>query len=202
MRGRHPKPPELRQRRNKTTTAATLPARPDQLAVATAPATTPGQPKRPARKATSGKRPTAVGRRRPHRPRTSPAATKAAQPKAAQPKAATAPALPTGYHWHPETIAWWADAWASPMAAQWLASDAHVLRRLAVLVNEFWHRPTPTVLAEIRQQQALLGLTPMDRHRLQWKIDMGREAGGSAPDESDAPPPPAKDPREALRLVK
>lgn len=88
------------------------------------------------------------------------------------------------------------------MAEQWLASDVHVLRRLAVLVNEYWHRPTPTVLAEIRQQEARFGLTPMDRHRLQWKIDMDRDAAGSGPDESDAPPPPTKDPREALRLVK
>jgi hypothetical protein len=199
VRGRHPKPPELRQRRNKTTTAATLEVRPDQLAVSPAPAAAtpaagpPASTRRP-RKAKAGKATTSRRHQRAApRPRTPPR-------RAPQPKGGI-PSLPTGYHWHPETLAWWADAWASPMAAQWLVSDAHVLRRLAVLVNEFWHRPTPTVLAEIRQQQALLGLTPMDRHRLQWKIDLAVK-GGEETNEADAPPPPAQDPREALRLIK
>lgn len=126
---------------------------------------------------------------------------KSTQPPTRASAIAKAPNLPKGYHWHPETLDWWRDAWASPMALHWLVSDAHVLRRLAVLVNEYWHRPTPTVLAEVRQQQALLGLTPMDRHRLQWKIDMAAKPGEDA-DEADAPPPPADDPRQTMRLVK
>lgn len=87
------------------------------------------------------------------------------------------------------------------MVAQWLAADRHVLNRLAVLVNEYWHRPTATLLAEIRQQEARFGLTPMDRHRLQWKLEPGPAAAGAPADDAEEQPPMA-DPRETLRLVK
>jgi len=113
--------------------------------------------------------------------------------------------LGVGIMWHPQTLQWWSDIWASPMASQWLAADVHALVRTAVLVNEFWQKPSPALLAEIRQQEQRFGLTPMDRQRLQWKI--GPAALAAAPDGDDeaaaaAPPPPASDPRESLRLVK
>lgn len=150
MRGPKPKAPELRQRRNKATTAATLHV-----------------PAEPIEKPETVKR---------------------------------APPLPGGTMWHKQTRAWWKDVWASPMAKEFLQADRHALVRLAVLVNDFWMKPSAALAAEIRQQESRFGLTPIDRHRLQWRV---------VPEKSEPPPPPTakemreegKDPREALRAV-
>jgi hypothetical protein len=87
-----------------------------------------------------------------------------------------APPLPGDRVWHPQTVEWWADVWASPMAPEYDASDRHGLFVLAVLVDGFWHKPHWTAAAEIRLQRQCFGLTPMDRRRLQWEIDRGEAA--------------------------
>ncbi|MGE5828829.1 MAG: hypothetical protein ACM30G_10795 [Micromonosporaceae bacterium] len=86
-----------------------------------------------------------------------------------------APPLPDR-PWHPQTLAWWADVWASPMAPEYDESDKHGLFVLAVLVDSFWRKPHWTAAAEIRLQRQCFGLTPMDRRRLQWEIDRGEAA--------------------------
>lgn len=106
------------------------------------------------------------------------------------------PPLPKGRKWRAETKAWWADVWASPMVAEFLQVDIHSLRRLAILVDEFWIAPSTSRGAEIRQQQAQFGLTPQDRARLGWK--MGEEPKKPAQKyEEDG-----EDPRKKLRLMK
>lgn len=161
MKGRRPKPPELRQRRNKSVTAATL-----------TPAAAP-----PA------------------------AADDAPQDQdAAAKKIMRAPNLPKrDTPWHPRIHDWWRDIWRSPMASQWLESDRYGLELIAILRNEFLMKPSTTLAAEIRQQEARFGLSNMDRHRLQWEIEK--------PDET-ATQPTAKqmrdageDPRKALKAV-
>lgn len=117
-----------------------------------------------------------------------------------------APALPADRDWHPQTLAFWADVWASPMAPEYDESDRHGLFILAVLTDEFWKRPHWTAAAEIRLQRQCYGLTPIDRRRLQWEIertdeaqDKGRKRRGPA---SEAKAPTAKtDPRAVLRSV-
>ena len=100
--------------------------------------------------------------------------------------------------WHECTEQWWSEIVRSPMAAEFVAVDWHGLLRLAVLVDDYWHGGDPKLAAEIRQQQAAYGLTPVDRRRLQWEA-----AKGEAANRRRQPPPPAPskrgDPR--LRLV-
>jgi len=68
------------------------------------------------------------------------------------------PALPDRDDgWHPQTVAWWTDLWASPMAGEFLASDVHGLLMVAALVDDYWRKPTPAKLAEIRLQGQAYG---------------------------------------------
>ncbi len=83
-----------------------------------------------------------------------------------------------------EAREWWATAWASPMAAVWLAADvpglvwlaADVpgLVRLATLVDRAAKEgeSTPmTVLTEIRALEDRYGLSPLARRRLEWELE-------------------------------
>lgn len=82
------------------------------------------------------------------------------------------------------------------MATEFFQADVHAIQRLAVLVDHFWIAPAASLAAEIRQQEARFGLTPLDRWRLQWKL------------EDEPKKPVAKyqeegvDPRTKLRAVK
>lgn len=73
--------------------------------------------------------------------------------------------------WHPLTRSAWANAWASPMASQWIETDWDALGRLALLWDEFYKKPSADALKEIRLQSALFGLSPLDRSRLQWEVN-------------------------------
>lgn len=106
--------------------------------------------------------------------------------------------------WHPQTTLWWADVWASPMAPEYDDSDVHGLIMLAVLVDEFWRKPTWTTAAEIRLQRQCFGLTPIDRRRLQWEIEKVDEAQARGAKRRTTSPTVEKtsaDPYAALRAV-
>ncbi len=111
------------------------------------------------------------------------------------------PNLPAGIR-QKETRTWWKSIWASPMAEEWLESDRQSLLRLAVLVDQFWMMtltplaPVKELIAEIAKQEARFGLTPYDRHRMQWKVEKPTEK----PDLPVADP--KVDPRTVLRAVK
>ena len=82
------------------------------------------------------------------------------------------PTLPKGRRWDALTKQWWADIWASPMAPEYLKADTGGLFRLALLVDAFWAGSMDVRLAaEIRQEQAAYGLSPLDRRRLEWTIE-------------------------------
>lgn len=82
--------------------------------------------------------------------------------------------------WHPQVLAWWRDVNRSPMAAEYLEADRQRLYRCAVLHQDFWKTKDSAarlrIAAEIRQQEAPLGITPMDRRRLQWEVERGEQA--------------------------
>lgn len=94
------------------------------------------------------------------------------------------------------TREWWRDVWHSPMADEFLEADIHGLYRLAVLIDAFWFSPSKELAAEIRQQQAAYGLTPIDRRRLQWEVERVEKGRRSV-----RPQPPSGDPRTYLRVV-
>jgi hypothetical protein len=104
--------------------------------------------------------------------------------------------------WHKLTLASWAHAWASPMATQWLETDADALGRLAVLWDIFYRAPDADALKEIRMQSALFGLSPLDRSRLQWEVSRADEAEHKASKrEVSARKIGAADPRRILQMV-
>ncbi|ARC55990.1 hypothetical protein AS850_02740 [Frondihabitans sp. 762G35] len=105
--------------------------------------------------------------------------------------------------WHEATLDWWADLWASPMAAEYHSSDRHALFLLAVLIDDFWREPSTKLASEIRLQRVAFGLTPYDRRRLEWTIETADEAKERGQARRAAPranrqPPAGTDPRLAL----
>ena len=119
-----------------------------------------------------------------------------------------APELPA-HEWHPMTLAWWRDLWASPMAPEFEDSDRHGLFKLAMLQNDFWTADTAKerkeASAEIRLQEQRFGLSPIDRRRLQWEIEKSEEAVERGAKRRGSGRPPAKsdgaDPRAVLRAL-
>lgn len=107
---------------------------------------------------------------------------------------------PDRREWHPLTVKAWSRAWQSPMASQWLDTDADALGRLALLWDQFYQEPKSVVLAEIRLQEQRFGFSPLDRSRLQWEVSRAEEA------EQKRPRPSSKktgtDPRSVLVAVK
>jgi len=121
------------------------------------------------------------------------------------PEALAPPTIPNpdGREWHPLTLEAWAHAWASPMASQWLETDADALGRLALLWDLFYAKPSAEGLKEIRLQGALFGLSPQDRNRLQWTISRADEAEQRQAKRAQpaAPRTGRQDPRRILQMV-
>lgn len=113
-----------------------------------------------------------------------------------------APPLPRDRDWHKMTRAWWHDVWHSPMATEFLRADMHGLYRVAVLVDRFWVEGGTTLAAEIRQEQAAYGLTPIDRRRLQWEVERVESAVRKRQRPAASAAATRGDPRELLRMVK
>lgn len=109
--------------------------------------------------------------------------------------------------WHKQTVDWWRDIWASPMAPEFDGSDLHGLYVLADLIDAFWCEESPRARAalagEIRLQRQCFGLTPIDRRRLQWEIERADDAVEKTQRRRAAKPKakPANDPRSVLRLA-
>lgn len=117
-----------------------------------------------------------------------------------------APELPER-DWHPMTLAWWRDLWASPMAPEYDESDRHGLFKLAMLQDDFWSaesaKERKEAAAEIRLQEQRFGLSPIDRRRLQWEIERTEDAvaKGSRRRASQGAQKSKGDPRATLRAV-
>jgi hypothetical protein len=110
---------------------------------------------------------------------------------------------PDGRVWHPLTLKAWSHAWRSPMATQWLETDADALGRLALLWDDFYRVPSADALKEIRLQSALFGLSPLDRSRLQWEVSRAEEAETKQGRRSESRKRTGtNDPRNVLRMIK
>lgn len=111
---------------------------------------------------------------------------------------------PDAREWHPLTVTAWAHAWASPMASQWLETDADALGRLALVWDDFYKAPSADGLKEIRLQSALFGLSPLDRSRLQWEVSRADDAEQKTTRRADVTGKRTgtHDPRHVLQAVK
>jgi hypothetical protein len=185
MPGPPPKAPGLRARRNKASTRA-------RLGAAARGVRTPALPIRGC--PCGGPKPEAPKRKGPGRP------TKKKPPCDLCDDTGVVP-------WNTLTVGWWRRLWSSPMAGEFIESDIDPLYTLASLKDEFWTRSPgdPKLAAEIRQQEARFGLTPLDRRRLEWEIqqeEKDQDGGDGAPPTSDeGPRKPVEDPRTKMRLV-
>ncbi len=101
---------------------------------------------------------------------------------------------PRTLDWRPATRAWWDTIWASPIAGEWVDADVPGLLQLAVLVDEFATTGDRQVHAEIRMASREFGLSPLSRRTLQWEVKRV-EAAQSQPVTPSRP----RDPR--LRAV-
>lgn len=80
--------------------------------------------------------------------------------------------------WSDHARAYW-DTWRrAPMAKLFLDTDWMRLRLLIVLVEDYLKKPTAMKLAEIRQNETLLGATHADRVRARIKILQAAAADG------------------------
>ena len=125
-----------------------------------------------------------------------------------------APELPPVREYHPLTLQWWEKVWASPMASEFLETDADGLARVALLIDAYYvlisdpdavltSGKAKELMSEIRLQEARFGLSPVDRSRLQWEVAKGEEAQ-SKRQAAKQPRPSAKnssDPRGILGVV-
>lgn len=77
------------------------------------------------------------------------------------------------------TQLWW-DVWAaSPQSEHFQETDWLRLQMMAPLVEAYFKRPGHYILAELRQNESLLGATVLDRMRLR----MGKKDESKNPDE-------------------
>jgi hypothetical protein len=128
-------------------------------------------------------------------------------PADSQDPAPSAPQLPLRgpgeTPWHPDTLTFWKEVWASPMAPEYIAADIPGLVIVARLIDKFNYGAVE-LAGEIRLQRQCFGLTPLDRRRLQWEIERAEAAERRRPNTGVAMPAAsgARDPRRNLRAVK
>jgi hypothetical protein len=103
--------------------------------------------------------------------------------------------------WRPEAKGVWRDIWGSPMAGEYTQADVHRVVMYVDLIDRYWSSGLPDLAAEIRLQGVCLGVTPIDRRRLQWEI---RRVEAPAPSKPAKPARPERqaDPRAVIKSVK
>jgi hypothetical protein len=111
--------------------------------------------------------------------------------------------------WHPKVVVWWKDAWTSPMAKEWLASDVSgVFSRLVELWQDFWMAKDAQLRERLSKAitplETELGMTPIARRRLQWEVEKGEtaeERTRSRRHMKKLDVVSKKDPRDVLKIV-
>lgn len=92
---------------------------------------------------------------------------------------------PEGGPWHVMTRDWWNTWRRSAQAQVWTPTDWQRLKMILQLVEQYHRAPDPKLMTEIRQNETLLGATPMDRLRARLQVTppepKARRADGPAP---------------------
>lgn len=87
--------------------------------------------------------------------------------------------------WPPQIKAlveeWWMTWRRSPLAEAFLETDWQRLAMMAPLVASYYARPGQLILAEIRQNESLLGATHVDRLKARIKVERDEPDTATAP---------------------
>jgi hypothetical protein len=118
------------------------------------------------------------------------------------------PKRPNRQKWRVQVVEWWGSLWRSPMASEYLDADIHVAYLVAEL-RQLFYDPDVTaterraLAAEIRQQEARLGASPIDRRRLQWEVEKAESAAERTKTrrQRQRPETSPADPRDVLKVV-
>lgn len=104
-----------------------------------------------------------------------------------------------GVEWHPRAVRLWDEIWTAPMASEYTLADVHRVELYVDLFHRCKVQYSAAAMAELRLQGVCLGVTPIDRRRLQWEIKRVEKPG-----EVERPKIPERvaDPRAALRAIK
>jgi hypothetical protein len=105
----------------------------------------------------------------------------------------------SGAEWHPKAVQAWQDIWGAPMATEYTQADVHRVEMYVDLIHRYWTKPSVSLAAEIRLQGVCLGVTPIDRRRLQWEI-CRVEGNETQPEPKPERPARLVDPRTLLRI--
>jgi hypothetical protein len=94
--------------------------------------------------------------------------------------------MPSGCAWPARTVAWWQMWAASPLAAEFTATDWSELLDTAALHGEYWSGDLK-LAAELRLRVAKFGATPEDRARLRITFAVADEKESQARRETRSP---------------
>src|SRR4051794_28053343 len=78
--------------------------------------------------------------------------------------------------WSEQVLAWYEIWRTSPQAKTFVMTDWMRLRMVAPLLEDYLSKPTAMKLAEIRQNESLLGATHTDRLKARIKVEKTAEA--------------------------
>lgn len=90
------------------------------------------------------------------------------------------PEIPESVDWHPRTLEWWSMWGASPLAAEFTATDWSELLDAALIHTAFWSGDLK-LAGELRLRVAKFGATPEDRARLRIQFAAADQAEAKAP---------------------
>jgi len=90
------------------------------------------------------------------------------------------------------------------MGPEYIESDVDALYITAGLVEAYWRAggTDGRLAAEIRQEMARFGGSPLDRRRLEWGLEQPDDETGRSTTPTPEPEKPRDDPRNVLRMVR
>lgn len=91
-----------------------------------------------------------------------------------------APPMPGGAKATSAARSYWKTLWESPMAGMYQEADKFPIARAAALhAVALSGEATGAELAELRQLEAALGITPLARRKLQWEVESAAGPGAA-----------------------
>lgn len=98
------------------------------------------------------------------------------------------PRIPSGYNFTRAGKDYWKKVWESPMGPLYIDADVPLIVRACMLTDMIHNEDVKQgILAELRQLEDRIGMSPLGRRHLQWDIDRanGLHDTGDEPEKQD-----------------